>query len=104
MTHIYFDTNKMTFHLKVTGHADYNPGNDIVCSACSILAQTCAESVLRAQPKCDGVACGDGICEITVTARDYSERKKLATIFDTVINGYRLLQSGYPKNVALHTS
>lgn len=45
MIRIEITENQMEYCLTMTGHAGYNPGNDIVCAAASILGQTAVQLV-----------------------------------------------------------
>lgn len=83
----------------ISGHAGYSvDGPDIVCAACSTLTYTLLQSCFSAS--CDfDYRTDDGSFFICV--RNGGDR--VATIFDTISQGFALLASKYPDNVALHT-
>ena len=83
----------------ISGHAGYSVDRpDIVCAACSTLTYTLLQSCLSAS--CDfDYRTDDGSFFICV--RNGGDR--VATIFDTISQGFALLASKYPDNVALHT-
>ena len=83
----------------ISGHAGYSVDcPDIVCAACSTLTYTLLQSCFSAS--CDfDYRTDDGSFFICV--RNGGDR--VATIFDTISQGFALLASKYPDNVALHT-
>ena len=83
----------------ISGHAGYSVDcPDIVCAACSTLTYTLLQSCFSAS--CDfDYWTDDGSFFICV--RNGGDR--VATIFDTISQGFALLASKYPGNVALHT-
>ena len=88
--------------VRVTGHAGYSRGPDVVCAALSVLCYTLARSVaeLEAAGKVRGCVCrlekGDAeiACE-PVEAGDPAVR----AVFETVGRGFRLLSEGYGAHV-----
>ena len=83
----------------ISGHAGYSVDRpDIVCAACSTLTYTLLQSCCSAS--CDfDYRTDDGSFFICV--RNGGDR--VATIFDTISQGFALLAAKYPGNVALHT-
>ena len=83
----------------ISGHAGYSVDRpDIVCAACSTLTYTLLQSCFSAS--CDfDYRTDDGSFFICV--RNGGDR--VATIFDTISQGFALLASKDPDNVALHT-
>lgn len=96
MTRARFDCAAETYTLRVTGHADFCPGNDIVCAAVSALVCTLAATLgtlgadvtaLRLEP-------GDA----TISARADAD---VAAAFRMTRTGLRLLAQAYPQHVQL---
>lgn len=85
---------------EVSGHTGYaQAGQDIVCSALSFLAITCAnalESVAKLKPE---VFQQDGLLRVRVTEVNDEAR----TIFAVFNQGIEDLRDSYPKHVTLST-
>ena len=91
--------------LSMSGHAEFNPGNDIVCSAASMLGQTLAQVVMDMEA--EGMLSSmsmepivPGKITISATAAG-SWKRELITAFDTVLTGFKLLCARYPDYVQL---
>lgn len=86
--------------LVAEGHAAYEPGNDIVCSAISALVQTlyaglemrCYASVTRQQES--------GWFDINVAVTE-KNRERVKVLFDSVVFGLELIAREYPENVKI---
>lgn len=91
-----------TLELELTGHAEHgNKGEDIVCSAISILFYTLGESLIQSEEmlKKDPVICikdGDGF--ISCDPKEEYEGN-IARTYWTVLNGLQLVADNYPENV-----
>ena len=94
MTHIKTNYEGTNMRITMTGHAGYNPGNDIVCAAESILMRTLLESLEGANARYDEK---EAYVEIVAPVNPVN-----ILIWDTIKNGYQLLEKKYPKNVKLH--
>lgn len=85
---------------EVSGHTGYaQAGQDIVCSALSFLAITCAnalESIAKLKPE---VFQQDGLLRVRVTEVNDEAR----TIFAVFNQGIEDLRDSYPKHVTLST-
>lgn len=92
--------------IEMTGHAGYNPGNDIVCAAASMLGQAFAQKLLdmgyrreictmRMDPLDKGKLLAYGKANGTVSTI------RLETMADTVITGFKLLAEEFPEYVKL---
>lgn len=98
MTEIKWYERKNVCGLIADGHAGFNPGNDIVCSAVSALLQTlyagleikCGAKVVKHQ--------GDGYFEICAEYYD-GNRREVQAVFGSIIVGLELIAQGYPENV-----
>lgn len=100
MIDIQFNPN--TLELSIDGHANYaESGYDIVCSACSILFFTLAESLeqskkmLLSDPKIS-MENGNGkiSCEVKPMYRNTVMRS-----YWTILNGFQIMADNYPDNV-----
>jgi uncharacterized protein YsxB (DUF464 family) len=92
------------YDIKITGHAKHGKvGEDIVCSAVSILFYTLAESVtesrnmLKAEPIIEN---DDGNGHIQCVPKEEYEGN-IARTYWTILNGFNLLATNYKKNVKL---
>ena len=102
----YTDKSSGSITLKLTGHAGAaNKGQDIVCSAASILAYTVAQTMeymhaeggLRKKPR---IEFADGDATIVAKPKDDSYAEALHTFFVAQV-GYSLLAHNYPQFVEL---
>lgn len=86
--------------IEIKGHAGYNPGNDIVCSAVSVLAYTMV-SYMERNPDyfdsfCYCMKSGDTrICYKIKEAREEIVRDTMRAI----LHGICLVGDSYPENV-----
>jgi uncharacterized protein YsxB (DUF464 family) len=97
--------NDDTYHVSVTGHAGYNPGNDIVCAAISTLTATLGDFFRRLDYKNDtsNVTCliyTSGEFVLTVK-KDYRTEREARAAIDMFLIGMEALASNYPNNVRL---
>ncbi len=110
MISVTFSANKESgsIALKLSGHADAaQKGEDIVCSAATILAYTVAQTLqfmyedgaLQKKPRLD-LKNGDAFIVAKPKADSYAEA--LHTFFVAQV-GYHLLAQSYPQCVALET-
>jgi uncharacterized protein YsxB (DUF464 family) len=102
MTKIYFKKDGDNYiSAEIVGHAGFNPGNDIVCSAISALGWT----LLGALENVDGaeveysVKSGEITCK-TFTV-DESEKDKVNCIFETVLIGLKQIELAHPENLKI---
>lgn len=87
-----------TYKMKITGHADFAKGTDIVCSACSVLCYTLGQALSDIQPSIK-LTYNSGDFQTEITPKNQKEQEKIHTIFNTIITGYLLLAKEYPENV-----
>lgn len=101
------DDEKKMLSLHVKGHAGQaKPGEDIVCSAASILAFTLGQSIMfdkergliKYKPK---VKLDNGDAIITARAKDDSAWAELLITYMVIQNGYYGLAHNYPQYVAV---
>lgn len=86
--------------ITITGHANFNPGNDIVCSAISAISYTILGSLMNiatAIIKYD-ISSGDMVINVddVLMVRDIV---KVNTIIDVAIVGFMQIEAKYPSNI-----
>lgn len=103
MTNVYFVMKNNNINLKMKGHADYNPGNDIVCSALSAIVCTYAELLREAAVKeelqIEKLEINSGDVEIEVKDNKSS---KVEAYTEFAIKGFEGIQEAFPQNVELN--
>ena len=105
MTTVEYSNRGGMFRLKADGHAGWEgtePGRDLVCAAESMLAYTLLQSLQDARERgwiqeLDTDIWDGGVLAEEVPAPDGMVR--VATIYRTVLTGYRMLSRRYPHNV-----
>ena len=80
------------YELIIEGHANYNPGNDVVCSACSILAYT-LDNTLSIEVITKSTQISDGYMRIEI------KEDRAKCYIDMTAVGYMTLSANYPDNV-----
>ena len=102
MTNVSISKNGRRYTLDIEGHAGFNPGNDIVCAAVSMLACTLAatleESDSKAYTDTQEVTLEEGNVHIVFDARMPFAGK---LIIDQIRIGFMLLAEEYPQNINL---
>ena len=99
MTEIRWYWEEDDFGISAEGHAEFNPGNDIVCSAISALLQTlwaglevcCFTPVEHKQES--------GVFKLTGSVYGYKER--VIGLFDSILFGLEQIAERYPDNVKI---
>lgn len=96
MTEIGWQETAEGCYIEARGHAGYHPGNDIICSAVSVLMQTLYAGL-------DGIcgvyareAHGDGWMRIAA-----EKNAEAAAVFHSVLLGLSLLAEEYPEYVQI---
>lgn len=98
MTIITCENDRGKYTINIEGHSMYNPGNDIVCSACSILTYTLLNSLADITTERLNITENeDGFNIVVKGIRESIETVKV--IVDTIMSGYELLEEQYPANV-----
>ena len=102
MTHIKWYWEDDDFGICAEGHAEYNPGNDIVCSAISALLQTlwaglemyCFTNVEHKQHS--------GAFELRGKISRFKDHESKATaLFNSIVYGLDLISKNYPDHVKI---
>ena len=81
--------------LSITGHAMYNPGNDIVCSAASVLGQAAVTMVQNMQGVYTEANMKPGNLEMIV----FGDTEKIMDRLAVMTTGFRMLSAAYPEYV-----
>lgn len=100
MVNVHIKTAKDGFTATLKGHAEYNPGNDIVCSAISTLSGTLASAC--ANVKGAHIYYNDYPGDQTIRVWGvtvWRQREEVKTILKTVLTGLKQVQQEYPKNI-----
>ena len=81
------------YTIEIEGHAGYNPGNDIVCSAVSTLIQTFAASAENHVGGSTIVACelGSGHAKVSI--------KGCSALYRSCVLGLTMIGNSYPDNL-----
>lgn len=105
MINIAYTKKNNSFVLEFQGHANYNPGNDIVCSAVSVLCYTLAGAVSNIPPECvyTEKRLGSGCAYVKVNIKNKEIREKVNIIFETVLIGLLQLEESYPDHIFIKT-
>ena len=87
--------------LSVQGHAGYNPGNDIVCSAVSALVQTFEASAreFTTDEIISSLEDGDA-----VIAWPRAPTAELSLLIDSLYLGLCMMAASYPNNVSVSST
>lgn len=102
MTKITYLKTNNCYDITVSGHAGYNTGLDIVCSAVSVLTFTLLNAIGREHVEGLSIRSEENAAEVRLrfTAPE-EEADRISAIAETVILGYELLADQYPDNVEL---
>lgn len=87
--------------LKVVGHANYNPGNDIVCSAISALTQALIGTLQNIPGlKFNNKTVQDGNIFVEIVPfLDENVQRIIDTVFLTVMIGLKQIEKSYPQSI-----
>lgn len=78
--------------LKITGHADYNSGQDIVCAGVSAITYALLQYLEDRGIQTDAGRKGASvICS--------EDNKEVRTAFEMALTGYQMIAEEYPDNV-----
>lgn len=105
MTHASFFYQDGSFSAELQGHAEYNPGNDIVCAAISQLTYTFAQLVLQGEK--DGkLTVGEarldpGDVSITFFVKDKKDRREYLSHLSFFVTGMKMLKQEFPEYISL---
>ncbi|MGI5947729.1 MAG: ribosomal-processing cysteine protease Prp [Lachnospiraceae bacterium] len=102
MTTITVKKIKEVYDIKLEGHANYQPGNDIVCAGVSALTFALAQKAVDMEGEGKGVVAEKrlepGNTRITfLPDKETEEEWKIA--LSTIVEGYNLIAAIHPANV-----
>lgn len=100
MTKIEWLELKDICYIRVEGHAEYNPGNDIVCAAVSALMQTLYAGLDGVCHASAGEKHEDGMM-VVVVYTDRENEKAVHTLFQSILLGLQLIAGEYPEHVQI---
>lgn len=83
------------FIVEMDGHAEFNPGNDIVCAAASTLIQTLHASIVN------GVGGGELKSAEFDSGKAAVKFKGGKALYNMTVLGFMMLQRTYPDNVRI---
>ena len=86
------------YRLYVTGHADYSPGNDIVCAGVSALVGALV-NYAKASPACRHLRCKVKAGEVFLSCRG-----GLGAGFDMIVGGLDAIAVSYPDHVRVQST
>lgn len=96
-------TNRGYERFKMEGHANFNPGNDIVCAAISALAYTLIASLDTIEDiSIKELNVSSGLLHVEIEPFiDEAIQNVADIIFDTILRGMELIEVKYPKHVEI---
>ena len=97
ITFVCFGNNFFEYHSK--GHADYNPGNDIVCAAVSALSYALLGTLENVKDASTDHKIKNGNMFISITPLNKSVHAIANTVFTTIYIGLKQLELTYPEHV-----
>ncbi|PKL17971.1 MAG: hypothetical protein CVV49_08220 [Spirochaetae bacterium HGW-Spirochaetae-5] len=96
--------NSSTLYLEVSGHSDLNKkGNDILCSAVSVLTQTFVLTVNRVLKIKQQVNRGEGFLSSLIDLKDVSAEDKLGLklLIESLLIGLLEINGEYPDKLKI---
>ena len=105
MTIVNVNRNNHRYDITIGGHAGFNPGFDIVCSAASMLTFTLMQALKNEfdagyMKKFEMRHASGDVHIFAVPVRECRERVEI--IVDTVMLGFEMLADQYPANVQVN--
>lgn len=92
-------TNGNHPYLEMTGHAEYNPGNDVVCAGASSIVYTLAGYLSCAGHEPELMQLEPGSARISIDISKSEHRVAIKTAFDMAAIGLLQLEKTYPSHV-----
>lgn len=96
----YLPHNYIGYHLSATGHAEYEPGNDIVCASVSALFYTLANYLEYIGA--EDLEGSDEEKDFHIDCKALFHDKAVHTSFRMMVFGLQLLAEQYPDNVSVN--
>ena len=82
-------------HIKISGHANYSDGNDIVCASVSSIMYTTVNAIMSFDK--DAIIYEDN--NDVVTIKNIKKDEITNKLIDNMINLFDNLKNDYPKNI-----
>ena len=96
------DKNSIVFSMSVSGHALYAAKDDIVCAACSMLAQALYAGLLAARHNPEYMQNKEQAAVwLRCEATNPLEAESMEAMFTMTRAGFELLAKNYPENVCV---
>ena len=93
MITVTYEKKENEVKITIKGHAGYNPGNDIVCAACSALFFTLMEEMnLTRREMALRIMEGDSFIQVLEPDE---------TAIRVIMNGYKMIADTYPEHVTV---
>lgn len=105
MTSVDISKVNNTVVVSVAGHAEYNPGNDVVCAGLSTLTQSLFATLEYYESKNKCCIKSKQIKEDIGTALisfTYSSEKEIEAVINMAVIGFSMLANTYPKNIFIN--
>ena len=96
MIRVSYSINEEECAIKVTGHAGYNPGNDIVCAGCSAIITTLAGYLVNRIDKAQVVR-----MELEGGNADIQVKGDAVEVFEMAILGLMQIEKAYPEYIKI---
>jgi len=87
--------------MDLTGHAGYNPGNDVVCAGISALAYALVGELKRRKVSFRRCKLDEGIHIETEPFMEEVERSGMDAVYETCLTGLRQIQAAYPAHIEI---
>lgn len=82
--------------IEMSGHANFSEsGSDIVCAGASMLVYAVADKMLSLDKQVNFIEDEKGYIKLSFNGAS----NELELLYDTLINGLKMLESQYPKNI-----
>lgn len=100
MVKVEFYRDRMGFQaMKLQGHADYNPGQDVVCAGISALAFALVGTLQGMKVEFRRRKIDVGM-DIEIEPYLYPDDQKIVdAVFMTCLTGLRMIQAAHPENI-----
>ena len=91
------EVTKRPYEINVSGHAGYNPGNDIVCAAISMLCAALDADCQGMEGYASSGTQGDGFFRCVYHGRN----REIIGKFHMAVTGFKLLAQTYPDHISM---
>lgn len=91
------EVTKRPYEINVSGHAGFNPGNDIVCSAISMLCGALDNACSGKDGYASSGTDGNGYFRCVY----HGKNREIIGMFDMVVGGFKMLAQEYPDYICV---